>query len=175
MKPYLCPNCHRRRRRISRLRSFLASCRLKFAPAERTIPFPQRRRTTSAPLHGYPETHVTWHKVAPRLARGSRSTYLTCEDTGIRAPADGDRHPNYSFAQWVGPGRDDGVILGTSSSLWCPRSRCSRRKSALSRLSQRRQKGLSQDIAPTLTMYRQTNQSLRRSTCVVLPYPRRPC
>jgi hypothetical protein len=33
-------------------------------------------------LHGFPESHVTWHKVAPR---GSRSTYLIFEGTGIRA------------------------------------------------------------------------------------------
>src|SRR5580704_6521862 len=49
-------------------------------------------------LHGYPETHVTWHKVAPRLAERF-AVYVPdlrgCGDSS--RPADGDRHVNYSF------------------------------------------------------------------------------
>src|SRR5260370_10733643 len=49
-------------------------------------------------LHGYPETHVTWHKVAPRLAERF-SVYLPdLRGYGDSSrSADGDRHLNYSF------------------------------------------------------------------------------
>ena len=49
-------------------------------------------------LHGYPETHVTWHKVAPRLAERF-SVYLPdLRGYGDSSrPTDGDRHLNYSF------------------------------------------------------------------------------
>ena len=49
-------------------------------------------------LHGYPETHVTWHKVAPRLA--DRFSVYVPDLRGYgdsSRPADGDRHINYSF------------------------------------------------------------------------------
>ena len=49
-------------------------------------------------LHGYPETHVTWHKVAPR--RADRFSVYVPDLRGYgdsSRPADGDRHINYSF------------------------------------------------------------------------------
>jgi haloacetate dehalogenase len=48
-------------------------------------------------LHGHPQTHVMWHKVAPRLA-----TEFTLVITDLRGygdsskPADGENHSNYS-------------------------------------------------------------------------------
>src|SRR6266566_4547171 len=49
-------------------------------------------------LHGYPETHVTWHKIAPQLAEHF-SVYVPdlrgYGDSG--KPEDGERHENYSF------------------------------------------------------------------------------
>jgi haloacetate dehalogenase len=49
-------------------------------------------------LHGYPETHVTWHKIADRLAR--RFTVVLTDLRGYgdsSKPDGGARHVNYSF------------------------------------------------------------------------------
>jgi haloacetate dehalogenase len=48
-------------------------------------------------LHGYPQTHVMWHKVAPRLAQ--RFTVVCSDLRGYgdsAKPAGGARHANYS-------------------------------------------------------------------------------
>ena len=48
-------------------------------------------------LHGYPQTHVMWHKVAPSLAE--RFTVVAADLRGYGAsgkPAGGDRHEAYS-------------------------------------------------------------------------------
>ncbi len=73
-------------------------------------------------LHGYPETHVTWHKVAPRLAE--RFSVYVPDLRGY-----GDFKPLQSMeiatsiirsAQWRWTRSRRCVILGTSSSLWVP-------------------------------------------------------
>jgi haloacetate dehalogenase len=49
-------------------------------------------------LHGYPESHVTWHKVAPRLAERFSVYVPDLRGYGDSShPSDGDRHINYSF------------------------------------------------------------------------------
>lgn len=48
-------------------------------------------------LHGYPQTHVLWHKVAPRLA--AEFTLVVADLRGYgdsSKPADGEEHSNYS-------------------------------------------------------------------------------
>jgi haloacetate dehalogenase len=48
-------------------------------------------------LHGSPETHVMWHKIAPQLAR--EFTVVAADVRGYgdsSKPADGDNHSNYS-------------------------------------------------------------------------------
>jgi len=48
-------------------------------------------------LHGYPQTHVMWHKVAPRLAE--RFTLVAADLRGYgdsSKPPDGQNHANYS-------------------------------------------------------------------------------
>lgn len=48
-------------------------------------------------LHGFPETHVCWHKIAPRLAE--RFTVVATDLRGYGAsskPGDGPEHVNYS-------------------------------------------------------------------------------
>ena len=96
-------------------------------------------------LHGYPETHVTWHKVAPRLAQRFSVYVPDLRGYGDSSrPADGDRHINYSFRAMA---LDQ---IETMRHFWAravlcglPRSGCSRRPSAVSRLSKKRHKGLS--------------------------------
>jgi len=111
-------------------------------------------------LHGYPETHVTWHKVAPRLAERF-SVYLPdLRGYGDSSrPTDGDRHLNYSFRamaldqietmrhfgheQFLVGAHDRGARVAHRQCLDFPKSV---------------KKVCLMDIAPTLTMYRQTNQ-----------------
>jgi haloacetate dehalogenase len=48
-------------------------------------------------IHGYPQTHVEWHKIAPRLAQ--RFTVVMTDLRGYgdsSKPQDGDNHINYS-------------------------------------------------------------------------------
>jgi haloacetate dehalogenase len=48
-------------------------------------------------IHGYPQTHVMWHKIAPRLAE--RFTVVLTDLRGYgdsSKPPDGDNHANYS-------------------------------------------------------------------------------
>ena len=48
-------------------------------------------------LHGYPQTHVMWHKIAPQLAQ--RFTVVLTDLRGYgdsSKPPDGDNHVNYS-------------------------------------------------------------------------------
>jgi len=73
-------------------------------------------------LHGYPETpHHLAQSGAEDLPSGSRSTYLISEDTAIRAARRRRSQRQLLVPRnGVGPGRDDCVILATSSSLWVP-------------------------------------------------------
>ena len=48
-------------------------------------------------LHGYPQTHVMWHKIAPALAQ--RFTVVACDLRGYgdsSKPPGGDNHEAYS-------------------------------------------------------------------------------
>ena len=48
-------------------------------------------------LHGSPETHVMWHKVAPRLARSFTVVMTDLRGYGDSSkPPDGENHANYS-------------------------------------------------------------------------------
>ena len=111
-------------------------------------------------LHGYPETHVTWHKVAPRLAKRFSVYVPDLRGYGDSSgPADGDRHVNYSFRamaldqietmrhfgheQFLVGAHDRGARVAHRLCLDFPKSV---------------KKVCLMDIAPTLTMYRQTNQ-----------------
>jgi len=48
-------------------------------------------------LHGYPETHVMWHKIAPRLAADFTVVAADLRGYGDSSkPADGENHFNYS-------------------------------------------------------------------------------
>jgi len=111
-------------------------------------------------LHGYPESHVTWHKVAPRLAEQFSVYIPDLRGYGDSSrPADGDRHINYSFRamaldqvetmrhfgheQFLVGAHDRGARVAHRLCLDFPKSV---------------KKVCLMDIAPTLTMYRQTNQ-----------------
>src|SRR5215472_16532368 len=59
-------------------------------------------RTGSGPplllLHGYPQTHVIWHRIACRLAERFSVVLTDLRGYGDSSkPEGGDRHQNYSF------------------------------------------------------------------------------
>jgi hypothetical protein len=70
-------------------------------------------------LHGYPETHVTWHKVAPGLAERFSVYVPDLRGYGDSSrPTEGNRHVNYSFRAMA---LDQIVtMLGMNSSLSDP-------------------------------------------------------
>lgn len=48
-------------------------------------------------IHGYPQTHVEWHKIAPRLAQKFTVVMTDLRGYGDSSkPEDGDNHVNYS-------------------------------------------------------------------------------
>ena len=112
-------------------------------------------------LHGYPQTHVCWHKVAPALA--SRFTVVATDLRGYgdsSKPDDGENHVNYSkramaldqlevmremgFDRFPVVGHDRGGRVAHRLALDHP--------SAVERLAVL-------DIAPTVTMYANTSRA----------------
>jgi len=112
-------------------------------------------------LHGYPQTHVCWHKVAPALA--SRFTVVATDLRGYgdsSKPDDGENHVNYSkramaldqlevmremgFDRFRVVGHDRGGRVAHRLALDHP--------SAVERLAVL-------DIAPTVTMYANTSRA----------------
>ena len=112
-------------------------------------------------LHGHPQTHLTWHKVAPALAR--RFTVVATDLRGYgdsAKPAGGENHVNYSkramaadqvavmaalgFERFALVAHDRGARVAHRLALDHPH--------VLSRL-------VLLDIAPTATMYAETTRA----------------
>src|SRR3954471_4489825 len=127
-------------------------------------------------LHGHPQTHLTWHKIAPRLAK--RFTVVAPDLRGYgdsAKPDGGERHVNYSkramaadqvevmralgFERFAVVGHDRGGRVAHRMVL--DHSEAVQRIAVL-------------DIAPTATMYaRTTKEFATRYFMVVLPDPAR--
>jgi len=112
-------------------------------------------------LHGYPQTHVMWHKIAPALAERFTVVLTDLRGYGDSAkPPGGDNHEAYSkramaqdqievmtalgFDSFAVAGHDRGARVGHRLSLDHPE-----RVSKLALL----------DIAPTLAMYERTDMA----------------
>ena len=112
-------------------------------------------------LHGYPQTHVMWHKVAPALAERFTVVLTDLRGYGDSAkPPGGDNHQAYSkramaqdqvevmtalgFDSFAVAGHDRGARVGHRLALDHPE-----RVSKLALL----------DIAPTLAMYERTDMA----------------
>lgn len=111
-------------------------------------------------LHGYPETHLTWHKVAPQLAEQFAVVVPDLRGYGDSGrPQDGQRHENYSFRAMAQDQVDVMHHYGYDRFLVAAHDRGGR---VAHRLCldhpDRVEKVCVMDIAPTLTMYRGTNQ-----------------
>jgi haloacetate dehalogenase len=112
-------------------------------------------------LHGYPQTHVMWHKIAPALAERFTVVLTDLRGYGDSAkPPGGDNHEAYSkramaqdqvevmaalgFDSFAVAGHDRGARVGHRLALDHPE-----RVSKLALL----------DIAPTLVMYERTDMA----------------
>ena len=112
-------------------------------------------------LHGYPQTHVMWHKIAPALAERFTVVLTDLRGYGDSAkPPGGDNHAAYSkramaqdqvevmtalgFDNFAVAGHDRGARVGHRLALDHPE-----RVSKLALL----------DIAPTLAMYERTDMA----------------
>jgi haloacetate dehalogenase len=116
-------------------------------------------------LHGHPQTHVIWHKVAETLAQ--HFTVVAADLRGYgdssRPPAD-DEHRNYSKREM---GRDNVELmreLGFSTFSVLAHDRGAR---VAHRLALDHPHSVNRmvllDIAPTLSMYSQTNEAFARA------------
>jgi len=128
-------------------------------------------------LHGYPQTHVIWHAVAPRLARRFNVVATDLRGYGESGkPASDDTHAAYSkrtmaadqvaamralgFGRFHVCGHDRGGRVGHRMALDHP--------DAVASLAVI-------DIAPTLAMYEQTTEAFARAYWhwffLILPHP----
>jgi haloacetate dehalogenase len=127
------------------------------------------RKGTGRPLlllHGYPETHLTWHKVAPKLAEQFAVVVPDLRGYGDSGkPEGGQRHENYSFRSMAQDEVDVMRHFGHERFLVAAHDRGARVTHRL-RLDhpEKVEKACLMDIAPTLTMKEQIRRSLP-NTC----------
>jgi haloacetate dehalogenase len=112
-------------------------------------------------LHGYPQTHAMWHKVAPRLAE--RFTVVCSDLRGYgdsSKPGGGERHANYSKRAMAADQVELMRALGFPRFLLAGHDRggrvahrlCADHPDAVERVALL-------DISPTRTMYAKTDKS----------------
>ena len=111
-------------------------------------------------LHGYPETHLTWRKVAPQLAEEFSVVVPDLRGYGDSGkPQDGERHKNYSFRAMAQDqvdvmrhyGHDRFLVAAHDRGARVAHRLCLDHPDSV-------EKACLMDIAPTLTMYQGTNQ-----------------
>ena len=112
-------------------------------------------------LHGYPQTHAMWHRIAPRLAQ--RFTVVCPDLRGYGdsgKPASDATHVTYSEAgDGAGHGRSNARPRLSALSPGRTRSRRPRRASPVRRSSGAVERVAVLDISPTRTMYGATTQA----------------
>ncbi len=113
-------------------------------------------------LHGYPQTHVMWHKIAPRLARDYTVVAPDLRGYGDSAKPPGDTsHAAYSKRSMARDMVEVMSALGHERFLVVGHDRGARvgHRMALDHAARVR-KLVVLDIAPTLTMYSRTDMDL---------------
>ena len=116
-------------------------------------------------LHGYPQSHLIWHRVAPELAKTFTVIVTDLRGYGLSAKPPGlPDHSNYSKREMA---RDQVEVmhqLGFDSFHLCGHDRGGRVAHRLTMDHPQAVKRLMLlDISPTLTMYEQTNMDFARS------------
>ena len=128
-------------------------------------------------LHGYPQTHAIWHKVAARLARRFNVVATDLRGYGDSGKPDGGTdHAAYSKREMARDQVDAMRSLGFERFFLCGHDRGAR---VAHRLcvdhAQAVEKVALLDIAPTLAMYEQTTQAFARAYWhwffLILPAP----
>lgn len=111
-------------------------------------------------LHGHPETHVMWHKLAGALARHYTVVLPDLRGYGDSGkPAGGPGHVNYSFRSMAQDQVEVMRYFGFDTFYLAGHDRGGRVAHRLSLDHPAAvRKGCVLDIAPTLTMYNDTNQ-----------------
>ena len=112
-------------------------------------------------LHGYPQTHVMWHKIAPPLAE--RFTVVAADLRGYgdsSKPPGGNRHEGYSKRAMAADQVEVMEALGFDRFAVVGHDRGARvtHRMALDH-PQRVEKAAVLDIAPTKTMYERTDMA----------------
>ncbi|MCD2519049.1 alpha/beta hydrolase [Massilia sp. G4R7] len=116
-------------------------------------------------LHGHPQTHAIWHKVAPRLAE--RFTVVACDLRGYgdssKPPAE-PGHANYSKRAMAADMESVMAHLGFGRFAVMAHDRGARvAHRLLADHPQAVERAVLLDIAPTLAMYEQTGEAFARA------------
>lgn len=116
-------------------------------------------------LHGHPQTHAIWHKVAPALCE--RFTVVACDLRGYgdsSKPAGADGHLNYSKRVMAGDMRQAMKQLGFERFSVMAHDRGARVAHRLAAdHPEAVERAVLLDIAPTLAMYEQTSDAFARA------------
>ena len=111
-------------------------------------------------LHGYPETHAMWHRVAPDLARAHTVVCADLRGYGASSKPPGlPDHANYSKRAMAKDMVEVMAALGHHRFHVAGHDRGARVAHRMARDHGKRVRSLAVlDISPTLTMYRRTDQ-----------------
>ena len=117
-------------------------------------------------LHGYPQSHVMWHKIAPRLAQDFTVVAPDLRGYGDSGKPVGDPdHMNYSKRVMAQDQVDVMEALGFDQFLLVGHDRGARVSHRLTKdHPQRVQKLATLDIIPTRTMFKIVNQEMATNT-----------
>lgn len=112
-------------------------------------------------LHGYPETHAMWHRVAPALARDYAVVCADLRGYGASSKPKGlPDHSNYSKRAMAKDMVEAMAALGHHRFHVVGHDRGARVAHRMARDHGKRVRSLTVlDISPTLTMYRRTDQA----------------
>jgi len=128
-------------------------------------------------LHGYPQTHAIWHKVAPRLVQRYNVVASDLRGYGDSGkPAAAPDHATYSKREMARDQVELMQSLGFERFMLCGHDRGARVSHRLAvDHAERVQKVAMLDIAPTLAMYEQTDEAFARAYWhwffLILPAP----
>ena len=116
-------------------------------------------------LHGYPQTHLMWHKTAPELSK--RFTVVAADLRGYGnslAPASDSKHYNYSKREMASDMKQMMIKLGFNKFFVAGHDRGGRVAHRLARDHRKNIIALSVlDICPTLDMYELTTRDFAKA------------
>ncbi len=116
-------------------------------------------------LHGYPQTHLMWHKTAPQLKKNFTVIAADLRGYGFsHAPPSDNKHLNYSKREMAKDMAQMMSKLGYEKFFIAGHDRGGRVAHRLARDNRRRVIAMSVlDICPTLDMYEQTTKEFAKA------------